>query len=138
MDLIRDIMQTNVITIEHDKSALDAAKMLTEKKISFLVIQKEDIPIGVVTERDIVQKISCLDEKTSEFLLKDIMSTDFKWVNPEEEIENAIQKMLNNNIRRLLVLENKKLVGVITLTDLAGFLRKKLLINGTLKKIESS
>ena len=138
MDLIRDIMQTNVITIEHDKSALDAAKMLTEKKISFLVIQKEDIPIGVVTERDIVQKISCLDEKTSEFLLKDIMSTDFKWVNPEEEIENAIQKMLNNNIRRLLVLENKKLIGVITLTDLAGFLRKKLLINGTLKKIESS
>ena len=138
MDLIRDIMQTNVITIEYDKSALDAAKMLTEKKISFLVIQKENIPIGVVTERDIVQKISCLDEKTSEFLLKDIMSTDFKWVKPEEEIENAIQKMLNNNIRRLLVLHNKKLAGVITLTDLAGFLRRKLLINGTLKKIESS
>lgn len=137
MDLIRDIMQTKVITIEHDKGALDAAKMLTEKKISFLVIQKEGIPVGVVTERDIVQKISSLDEKTSEFLLKDIMSSDFKWVKPEDEIENAIQKMLNNNIRRLLVLDNKKLVGVITLTDLAGFLRKKLLINGTLKKIES-
>ena len=129
MDLIRDIMKTKVITIEHDKGALDAAKMLTEKKISFLVIQKNGIPVGVVTERDIVQKISSLDEKTSEFRLKDIMSSDFKWVKPEDEIENAIQKMLNNNIRRLLVLDNKKLVGVITLTDLAGFLRKKLLIN---------
>ena len=138
MDLIRNIMQTNVITIEHDKGALDAAKMLTEKKISFLVIQKDGFPVGVVTERDIVQKISFLDEKPSKFLLKDIMSSDFKWVGPEEEIENAIQKMLNNNIRRLLVLDDKKLIGVITLTDLAGFLRKKLLINGTLRKIESS
>lgn len=138
MDLIRDIMQTNVITIELDKGALDAAKILADKKISFLVIQKDGIPVGVVTERDIVQKISSLDEKTSEFLLKDIMSLDFKWVKPEEEIETAIQKMLNNNIRRLLVLDNQKLVGVITLTDLAGFLRKKLLINGTLKKIESN
>ena len=48
MDLIRDIMQTNVITIEYDKSALDAAKMLTEKKISFLVIQKENISYNFV------------------------------------------------------------------------------------------
>jgi CBS domain-containing protein len=137
MDQIRDIMQTNVITIDHEKNALDAVKLLTEKKISFLVIQKDGNPIGVVTERDIVQKISYFDEKTSEFLLKDIMSTEFKWVGPNEEIENAIQKMLNNNIRRLLVLENKKLLGIITLTDLAGFLRRKLLISGTLKKIES-
>ena len=137
MDQIRDIMQTNVITIDHEKNALDAVKLLTEKKISFLVIQKDGNPIGVVTERDIVQKISYFDEKTSEFLLKDIMSTEFKWVGPNEEIENAIQKMLNNNIRRLLVLENEKLLGIITLTDLAGFLRRKLLINGTLKKIES-
>ena len=137
MDRIRDIMQTNVIIIDHEKNALDAVKLLTEKKISFLVIQKDGNPIGVVTERDIVQKISYLDEKTSEFLLKDIMSTDFKWVGPNEEIETAIQKMLNNNIRRLLVLENKKLVGIITLTDLAGFLRRKLLISGTLKKLES-
>jgi CBS domain-containing protein len=137
MDQIRDIMQTNVITIDHEKNALDAVKLLTEKKISFLVIQKDGNPIGVVTERDIVQKISYFDEKTSEFLLKDIMSTEFKWVGPNEEIENAIQKMLNNNIRRLLVLENEKLLGIITLTDLAGFLRRKLLISGTLKKIES-
>jgi len=131
-------MQKNVITIDLDESALDAAKMLSEKKISFLVVQKDNNPIGVITERDIVQKISSLDEKPSEFLLKDIMTQKFKWVNPEEDIENAIQKMLNNNIRRLLVLDDKKLVGIITLTDLAVFLRSRLLINGTLKKIESN
>lgn len=138
MGQVRDIMQKNVITIDQDKSALDASKMLSEKKISFLVVQKDGSPIGVITERDIIQKISSLDEKPSEFSLRDIMTQEFKWVNPEEDIENAIQKMLNNNIRRLLVLDDKKLVGVITQTDLAGFLRSRLLINGTLKKIESN
>lgn len=101
MGQVRDIMQKNVITIDQDKSALDASKMLSEKKISFLVVQKDSRPIGVITERDIVQKISSLDEKPSEFLLRDVMTQEFKWVNPEEDIENAIQKMLNNNIRRL-------------------------------------
>ena len=137
MGQVRDIMQKNVITIEYGKSSLDAAKLLSEKKISFLVVQKDSNPIGVVTERDIVQKISSSDEKPSEFPVGDIMSKEFKWVKPEDAIENAIQKMLNNNIRRLLVLDDKKLVGVITLTDLAGYLRSRLLINGTIKKIES-
>lgn len=138
MGQVRDIMQKNVITIDHKKSVLDAAKMLSEKKISFLIVQKDDNPIGVITERDIIQKISSLDEKPSEFLLAEIMTPKFKWVTPDEDIENAIQKMLNSNIRRLLVLDDKKLVGVITQTDLAGFLRDRLLINGTIKKIESN
>ena len=50
MGQVRDIMQKNVITIDQDKSALDASKMLSEKKISFLVVQKDSRPIGVITE----------------------------------------------------------------------------------------
>ncbi len=57
-------------------------------------------------------------------------------VEPTTEIEDAIQKMLNNNIRRLLVLDNKKLVGVITQTDLTSYLRDKLLVDGTIKNIQ--
>ena len=55
---------------------------------------------------------------------------------PTTDIEDAVQKMLNNNIRRLLVLDNKKLVGVITQTDLASYLRDKLLVDGTIKNIQ--
>ncbi|MFB5607324.1 MAG: cyclic nucleotide-binding/CBS domain-containing protein [Candidatus Nitrosomaritimum yanchengensis] len=137
MGQVRDIMQKNVITIEYDKSALDASKMLKEKEISFLVIQKEQNPIGLVTERDIVQKIAAQDIKASELSITELMSKNFRWVTPEEDIEIAIQKMLNNGIRRLLVLDNEKLVGVITQTDLAAFLRSKLLINGTVKNLET-
>lgn len=137
MGQVRDIMKKDVITIQYDKSALDASKMLKEKEISFLVIQKDGNPIGLVTERDIVRKIAAEDKKSSDLSIKDLMSKNFKWVKPEDSIEHAIQKMLNNNIRRLLVLENDKLVGVITQTDLSGYLRSKLLINGVIDKLES-
>jgi len=138
MGQVRDIMQKNVITLEHDKSALDAAKLISEKDISFLVIVKDEKPIGVVTERDFVRKIDSEDKQSSKVSLSDIMSYKFRWVEPTTNIEDAVQKMVNANIRRLVVLENEKLVGVITQTDLADFLRSKLLIEGTVKNIEPS
>ena len=137
MGHIRDIMEKNVITIEYNKNALDAAIMLKEKEISFLVIIKDSIPLGVVSERDFVRKVVAENKAASEISLESIMSKKFKWVKPDDKIEDAVQKMLNNNIRRLLVLENEKLVGVITQTDLASYLRSKLLINGTIENIET-
>ncbi len=135
MGQIRDIMEKNVITIDDDKSSLDAARLINEKDISFLVVVKDGIPIGVVSERDFVRKIVAENTQASDIPLSKIMSYKFRWVEPTTEIEDAVQKMLNHNIRRLLVLENKKLVGVITQTDLASYLRSKLLIEGTVKNL---
>lgn len=137
MGQVRDIMNKNVVTIEHDKPALDAARLITEKDISFLVIEKDGNPIGVVSERDFVRRLVANDKQPSQIPLSEIMSYKFRWVEPSTEIEDAVQKMLNNNIRRLLVLENEKLVGVITQTDLASFLRSKLLIDGAVNNIEA-
>ena len=138
MAQIRDIMQKNVITIEHDKTAHDAACLISEKDISFLVIMKDDVPIGVLTESDFVKRLSARDKKASEVIISEIMSNKFRWVNPETEIEDAIQKMLNNNIRRLLILDDDKLVGVLTQTDLTEFLRNKLLVDQTIKNIQKT
>ncbi|MDH3313412.1 MAG: CBS domain-containing protein [Nitrosopumilus sp.] len=137
MTQVRDIMQKNVITIESDKTALDAAIILREKEISFLVITEGEKPTGIVTERDIVRKIAAKNLEASSIPLEKIMSKKFKWVSPDSAIEDAVQKMLNNSIRRLIVLENEKLAGVVTQTNLAEFLRSKLLINGTIEKLES-
>ena len=136
MGKVRDIMEKNVITIEQDKSALDAAHLISEKDISFLVVVKDGIPTGVVSERDFVRKVVANDKQASKIALSEIMSFKFRWVEPSTTIEQAVQKMLNNNIRRLIILENNKLVGVITQTDLASFLRSKLLIDGTVKNLE--
>ena len=135
MGQIRDIMEKDVITIENDKTAQDAAKIIAEKDISFLVILNEGKPQGVLSESDFVRKIAVEDKKASEIKISEIMSYKFRSVEPTTTIEDAIQKMLNNNIRRLLILDNEKLVGVITQTDLASYLRDQILVDGTMKSI---
>ena len=137
MAKVRDIMQKNVITIENLKKAHDAAIILKEREISFLVVVKEGKPIGIVSERDIVRKIVADNNDAQTTQLEIIMSKNFKWVEPNASIESAVQKMLNNNIRRLVVLENENLAGVITQTDLTEFLRSKILINATVENIET-
>ena len=135
MGQIRDIMEKNVITIENDKTAQDAAKIIAEKDISFLVIMNEGKPQGVLSESDFVRKVAAEDKKASEIKISEIMSYKFRSVGPTTTIEDAIQKMLNNNIRRLLILDNENLVGVITQTDLASYLRDQILVDGTIKSI---
>ena len=120
MGQIRDIMEKDVITIDNDKTAQDAAKILAENDISFLVVMNDGIPQGVLSESDFVRRIAVEDKKSSEVLVSEIMSYKFRSVGPTTTIEDAIQKMLNKNIRRLLVLDNEKLIGVITQTDLAS------------------
>ena len=137
MTQVRDIMEKNVISIEHDKTVLDASNILKEKEISFLVIMQDGKPSGVVSERDIVRKITAEDKVASQVKLEEIMSKNFKWVDPDTVIEDAVQKMLNNNIRRLIILHDGNLAGVVTQTNLTEFLRSKILINGTIEKLES-
>ena len=138
MSKARDIMQKNVITIELEKTAQHASTILKDRDISFLVVVEESKPVGIVSERDIVRKIVAENKEASKIQLESIMSKKFKWVEPNSSIESAVQKMLNNNIRRLVVLEDENLVGVITQTDLTEFLRSKILINSTIENIEAN
>ena len=92
MGQIRDIMEKNVVTIEYDKSAIDAAEIISEKNISFLVIMKEGLPIGVLSESDFVRKLNTTNKKSSEVQIEEIMSYKFRWVEPTTQIEDALQK----------------------------------------------
>ena len=138
MSKARDIMQKNVITIELEKTAQYASTILKDNDISFLVVVEDSKPVGIVSERDIVRKIVAENKEASKIQLESIMSKKFKWVEPNSSIESAVQKMLNSNIRRLVVLVDENLAGVITQTDLTEFLRSKILINSTIENIEAN
>ena len=131
-EIIRDIMTKKVITIDEGSTALDAAKLMTEKGISSLIVMNEGNPVGIVTERDFVKKICIKELQISKVKIKDIMSKLRTFAEPETPIEVAVQRMVNHKIRRLPILENGKLVGIITVTDLAKHLRTTLLIEGAL------
>ena len=134
---VRDIMSRGVITIPLGKTALEAARMLRDNDISFLVTLDGERPAGVLTERDIVRKIAAEDGTSSEVTVDQIHTETFLSADPSTRIEVAVQKMLNANVRRLVVLEGDRLAGVITQTDLASFLRSRLLINGTITRTDS-
>jgi CBS domain-containing protein len=129
---VRDIMTRDLVTISKDHSALDSAKIMTEKGVSSLIVLAEDRPVGIVTERDFIKKICLKELKLSTIRVGDIMSKIRTSAPPDMSIEVAVQRMINNMIRRLPIIENGTLVGIITVTDLAKHLRTILLLNETL------
>jgi CBS domain-containing protein len=135
--VVRDIMTKNMVMIDHDKTALEAAKIMTEKGISSLFVVKDNHPIGIVTERDFIKKICAKELLIAEVKMSDIMSKILTTADPDTPIEVAIQRMVNHKIRRLPIMENGKLVGIITVTDLAKHLRTTLLLEGALSDTNS-
>ena len=135
--VVRDIMTKNIVMIDHDKTALEAAKIMTEKGISSLFVVKDNHPIGIVTERDFIKKICARELSITQVKMSEIMSKILTTADPNTPIEVAIQRMVNHKIRRLPIMESGKLVGIITVTDLAKHLRTTLLLEGALSDSNS-
>jgi len=135
--VVRDIMTKNIVTIEGNKTALEAAKLMSEKGISSLFVMKDTEPIGIVTERDFIKKVCAKEIPIGQVKVADIMSKILTTGDPEMQIEVAVQRMINHRVRRLPITEAGKIVGIITVTDLAKHLRTTLLLNGTLSDADS-
>lgn len=136
--VVRDIMTKHVVTIDENRTALEAAKIMAEKGISSLIVLKDQNPVGIVTERDFVKKICIKELKISHVKVNEVMSKIRTFADPEIPIEVAVQRMVNHKIRRLPIMETGKVVGIITVTDLAKYLRTILLIDGALSEKSNS
>jgi CBS domain-containing protein len=129
---VRDIMTKEVITIDINQGAAEAARLMADKHISSVVVLEKEVPIGIITERDFVKKICAKELEISRIKAGEIMSRIRTFADPETSIDVAIQRMLNHNIRRLPIMSEGKTVGIITVTDLAKYLRTDLLLQGAL------
>ena len=131
-DRVQDIMTKDVIAVDENVSALEAAKIMTEKGISSLIIEKDHAPIGIISERDFVKKICAKDMMPSTIKVGSMMSKLQTFATPDTSVEVAVQRMVNHRIRRLPIISDDRVVGIITVTDLAKHLRTILLIEGVL------
>src|SRR5919201_4636087 len=131
-DLVSDIMTKEIATIDEDETALEAARIMSQKGISSLIVVKDDVPKGIVTERDFVKKICAKQLEVSQVKINSIMSRIRTVADPDTPIEVAVQRMANRGIRRLPIMQEGKVVGIITVTDLARYLRRLLLLEGAL------
>jgi CBS domain-containing protein len=126
--LLKDIMVRKVITIDPDKTARDAARLMADNNISSVIVMKGDEIVGIVTERDLVRKVCANDIPSSKVNIVNVMSAPVITAESDLPIEAAVQRMFNNRIRRLPVVENGKLVGIVTISDIAKHMRTKWLI----------
>ena len=99
---ISDIMRKKLITVEESASVQEAAKKMLDKNISSLVVVDENSrPIGLVTERDLVRKVCIQDAYTSKVITKEIMSSPLITIESRSSLSEAIDTMLQNNVRHL-------------------------------------
>lgn len=135
--IVRDIMTKDIVMIDGNASTLEAAKLMADKGISSLFVLKDNVPVGIVTERDFIKKVCAKELPISQVKVAAIMSKILTTADPETPVEVAVQRMVNHKIRRLPIMEGDKIVGIITVTDLAKHLRTTLLLEGALSDSNS-
>lgn len=134
MPSIKDIMTKNVNTIDVEQTVLEAAELMSSKGIGCVVIVKGDAPVGIVTERDIVRRIVA-KKLTYDVEVSSIMTKNLIVVEPTVSLKDAARLMSSNKIRRLPVVENKKLVGIVVASDFVRNLGKKTLTEEILEAL---
>jgi CBS domain-containing protein len=97
----------------------------------------KNTPVGIVTERDLVRRVLA-ERKSLNIKVSEVMTTPLRVIDPEAPLKEAARRMVNKGIRRLPVIKDNKLVGIITATDFARHLSKKTLTDGILEAIGRS
>ena len=120
---IEDIMTRALITVNRSTTALQVAKMMEQGGIGAVLVQDNNNPVGIVTDRDYATRVAANDLplKTA---VENIMSSPLITINHNEPISAAAERMTTKKIRKLAVTENGKIVGIITSTDLVTQLAK--------------
>ena len=131
MSAVSELMsKKNVVSIQSNSeiTALDISKLMVKNKVgSVLVLNSGNLPIGIITERDIIKKVCVTNTLPNEMKADNIMSSPVITIMSYDSIETAAQKMTNYKIKRLPVLEeNQQIASILSLTDITKHLSKIL------------
>jgi signal-transduction protein with cAMP-binding, CBS, and nucleotidyltransferase domain len=112
-------MNKKIITLDFNKSVKDAAEMMNKTRQYEVIVTKNNKPIGIITDSDIIKKAVAKNLKPSSVKIKKFMKSPLVTAHKNETILDVSRKMKRNNIKRLPVVEDGKPVGMITLSDIA-------------------
>ncbi|OYT55011.1 MAG: hypothetical protein B6U72_00710 [Candidatus Altiarchaeales archaeon ex4484_2] len=116
----KDIMTTGVISIDRDASVEDAMKKMFERRVTSLIIKKKkkNDNVGIVTRKDIINAVIAENKDPEKMKVEDIMSEPLLSVSPDFSIENLSRLMAKTNLRRFPVVEDDKIIGVVSNSDI--------------------
>ncbi|MFQ5573138.1 MAG: cyclic nucleotide-binding/CBS domain-containing protein [Nitrosopumilaceae archaeon] len=114
---VNEVMQKNVISIDITSSVKDAATIMTDAKVGCVVVTKNNAPVGIITERDLVRRVISAD-KPSSVLVSDVMSSPLITAKPDYNLWELTQLMKTKSLHRIPVEKDNQLVGIVTSTDI--------------------
>jgi CBS domain-containing protein len=124
---VNDIMTTKIETIGLEDRAQAAAKKMKNKNVSSLVVvDNNDQAVGIVTERDLVREVCAQDGNSSQYIIRAIMSSPIVTIDPNSSVETAANIMMQNKVRHLVVIDEKKTLGIITSTNFINYLNQSV------------
>ncbi len=124
MDEIGDYMATPVVRIDSEASITEAAEIMNANNIGSLIISKLGDDVGIVTERDLSQKVLALNKNPENVNVSEIMTTQILSMDRYYPVDQANEFMRKNKIRHLAVTEEDKIVGLLSVSNLVAYFSK--------------
>lgn len=115
---IRDIMSTELVTISPGGTLQEAVTKMLDERVGSVVVNGEDEPVGIITETDVLAVGTTFESPFSEIPVSRAMSRNPVTIDPDTSLEETVETMKAYGIKKLPVVEDGSLVGIITLTDL--------------------
>jgi len=126
MKTARDIMSSKIITMELDVTPTEIAKIMSKNNVGSIIITKNQMPFGIITEHDIISKIVAQNKLPSETKTVDVLTTPLVVVSPLTPVDEIAEKMMLKKIRRIVVMDKDQAVGIVTVTDFVKNLHSML------------
>ena len=108
----------NIYTTVPEATVLDAVKLLAAKSIGALVVMEGDAVVGIISERDYARKVILMDRSSKDTKVRDIMTSPVISVRPDQTSEVCMAIMTDNRLRHLPVIDQQKLMGIVSIGDL--------------------
>ena len=118
---VADVMTKSVISVDASMTINETAKMMEDAKVGAVIIMENNTPVGIVTDRDFAVKVAAHAYEISS-PIKQIMSSPLLSINSNESVRNAADLMHERGVRKLPVISDDKVVGIITATDIVNLL----------------
>ncbi len=118
---VQDIMISKVITVRATISVKEAVDTMNKHGIGCLVVVEKESPVGILTERDLLKRVLAESKDPKKINVQEIMSKPLIVGKPDMLIEEVIRFMIDRKIKKLPIVEDGKLLGLVTLTDIASF-----------------
>lgn len=118
---VEDVMVREVITLDEGSTVKEAAEIMNKFEIGCLIAVSKGKAMGIITERDLLKRVVAESRNATKTKVKEIMTSPLVVVEPKMELEEAVKMMFQMKIKKLPVVDGKRLVGLVSLTDIARF-----------------